>query len=38
MSTILRTRVDHLEIARHYARNAQEWAVQPEFDPARALA
>jgi predicted metal-dependent enzyme (double-stranded beta helix superfamily) len=34
MSTMLRTRVDHLEIARHYARNAQLWAVQPEFNAA----
>src|SRR3569623_1686738 len=34
MSTMLRTRVDHLESARHYARNAQLWAVQPEFNAA----
>ncbi len=34
MSTTLRTRVDHLEIARHYARNAHLWSVQPQFDAA----
>ena len=34
MATTLRTRVDHLEIARHYARNAHLWTVQPQFDAA----
>jgi predicted metal-dependent enzyme (double-stranded beta helix superfamily) len=34
MSTMLRTRVDHLEIARHYARTPHLWDVQPQFDAA----
>jgi predicted metal-dependent enzyme (double-stranded beta helix superfamily) len=34
MSPALRTRVDHLEVARHYARNVHLWNVQPQFDVA----
>lgn len=32
MPTAVRTRVDHLEIARHFARNPQSWPVEPQFD------
>jgi predicted metal-dependent enzyme (double-stranded beta helix superfamily) len=37
MSTAVRTRVDHLEIARNYARHfalhPSQWPLEPQFDP-----
>jgi predicted metal-dependent enzyme (double-stranded beta helix superfamily) len=32
MTTAVRTRVDHLEIARTFARQPQLWPVEPKFD------